>query len=643
MNSLVGNGEGVERRLDPIDHAVRISVQTTPCVSPSFVPADAMTASPAGTFVRRPERWDQPLDATMTDAEVAWLRSRQPFASLNPSVFPKPTPLDGVLRNDCRLLRCEPGEIVVREGDYGSSAFLLIAGSVRVVVSPLAPEQLGRRQVDKLSWRDAISRLWNRSKHAEARSVEQVAAPERASLSTVDDRPAIFLQDFAAVLRNHETVLLGPGELFGEVAAMYRTPRAATVVVEEEATLVEIRWQGLRLLRRDPGFSRHLEQHYREHWLRQHLRELPLLRYLPESNMDRVVAGTELRSFGNIEWNSDFQRTQKLSPREQIESEPLVAREGAFATDLVAIRSGFARTSRMHGTGHQTTAYLGAGHLFGLTEIVHSCVRPETESPMVLQQSLRAVGFVDTLHIPIEVFAQDVLPHVRRSELPAEVRDMVDIHRGLSGDRRSGPRSSEKLSPQLIKAQDGVAVLTGNKSDHTGRLEFLVEHRLFNGTQAMVIDLHRCTRCDDCVKACATAHDGNPRFVREGLIHENLQFVQACMQCADPVCMIGCPTGAIHRHAESGVIQIQESICVGCKVCANSCPYQNIRMTPINDRGGRPYRDQKTGLPIIKATKCDMCQTMPSGPACVAACPHDALTRIDLSQTEPLQHWLDKR
>jgi Fe-S-cluster-containing dehydrogenase component len=109
------------------------------------------------------------------------------------------------------------------------------------------------------------------------------------------------------------------------------------------------------------------------------------------------------------------------------------------------------------------------------------------------------------------------------------------------------------------------------------------------------------------------------------------------------VCMIGCPTGAIHRHTESGVIQIQESICVGCSVCANSCPYQNIRMTPISDTEGRPYRDQKSGLPILKATKCDMCQSQPSGPACVSACPHDALVRIDLTQTEPLQFWLDKR
>ena len=43
---------------------------------------------------------------------------------------------------------------------------------------------------------------------------------------------------------------------------------------------------------------------------------------------------------------------------------------------------------------------------------------------------------------------------------------------------------------------------------------FLVEHRFVNGTASMLIDLDRCTRCDDCVRACAVAHDNNPRFVR---------------------------------------------------------------------------------------------------------------------------------
>ena len=601
------------------------------------------------------------MDPSMTDADVCWLRSRDPFASMDSQSFPRSMPLDGILKYDCRLHRCEPGEIIVREGDYGNSAFLVLAGSVAVLVNSLLPSQLGRTPVEKLAWPEALRRMLFRSSVPEARRPDQVTTNLSANagvgtIRNVDDRPAIFLQDFDVVLRENEKVSLGPGELFGEVAAMYRSPRTATVIAETEATLLEVRWQGLRILRRDRDFADSLDRHYRAHWLPVHLREIPLLRHLPEASLARVVEATELRSFGKMEWNADYKKTRQLPTEQQIDSEPLVAEEGRTPTDLIVVRSGFGRLSEKFGSAHRTTAYIGKGGVFGLEEIAYNATRSSTLPLQPLRQSLRAVGFLDTLSIPVETFAEEILPHVRRSELPdraakllletdrtrvdptpdTEIPDQAD--RNATGDRRRNQRqASESSDWQDLPSE------TGQRFQPTGLLEFIVQHRLNNGIQAMVIDLHRCTRCDDCVKACASAHDGNTRFVRQGFSHERLQFTQACMHCADPVCMIGCPTGAIARDEKSGVVGIHESICVGCGMCAASCPYENIRMAQVNDHEGRPYTDAQTGKPIEKATKCDMCSGLPSGPACANACPHDALVRIDLSTSGPLQKWLDRR
>ena len=168
-------------------------------------------------------------------------------------------------------------------------------------------------------------------------------------------------------------------------------------------------------------------------------------------------------------------------------------------------------------------------------------------------------------------------------------------------------------------------------------LEFLVEERFVQATAAMVIDLDRCVRCDDCVRACAMAHDGNPRFVRHGPIHGHHMLANACLHCVDPVCMVECPTGAIHREFASGNVVISESSCIGCAQCANNCPYDAIRMVQITDQNGQLVVDDRIGRPLTQATKCDLCLDQLGGPACQNACAHDALRRVDLSDVQQLQ------
>src|SRR5262249_19288732 len=83
--------------------------------------------------------------------------------------------------------------------------------------------------------------------------------------------------------------------------------------------------------------------------------------------------------------------------------------------------------------------------------------------------------------------------------------------------------------------------------------------------------------CDECVAACVTPpDDGRSRLFLDGPRFGKFLVPTTCRSCLDPVCMIGCPVGSIHRGG-NGEILIRDW-CIGCKKCAEQCPYGAIQM-----------------------------------------------------------------
>jgi Fe-S-cluster-containing hydrogenase component 2 len=154
-----------------------------------------------------------------------------------------------------------------------------------------------------------------------------------------------------------------------------------------------------------------------------------------------------------------------------------------------------------------------------------------------------------------------------------------------------------------------------------------METGLIHGDSVLLIDLGTCTRCDECVRGCAETHGGQPRFLREGQKYRNWLVPTACYQCADPVCMMDCPTGAISRQVGTLEVTIHEPTCIGCSNCANRCPWGNITMVEGDEK--RP-----DGKPVELASKCDLCLTRPEGPACVQRCPQGSTVRISFKDLE---------
>ncbi|MCI0432673.1 MAG: cyclic nucleotide-binding domain-containing protein, partial [Gemmatimonadetes bacterium] len=524
------------------------------------------------------------------------------------------TPLREIIRNDCRVENYKggwgTGEVIIRQGDYGNSMFFILDGAVHIVPDALPPQMLLRAEVSKRGVLGALAQLVTNHRAPEYRDAEKYGAARGGRIR--EDRVEVDMQP---ILDNFKPIPKSQGEIFGEVAVLTRMPRTASVFADGNVQLLEIRWQGIRdIMRRDDAIRRWINKRYRETALNQAIKRTPYFSHLNEQELQKVADATVFETYGEMDWYTSYQKLAgQDDPAKRLAHEPIIIEEGTYPNGLIIIRAGFARLSMRFGNGERTQSYLGEGKSYGFDEIAHN-FHHRTEPPIALRRTLRAVGYVDVLRIPTVTVEKYVL------ERPETRQEAVQL-------------------AQVVEAGPAQA---GGKRLRSSMVEFLVENRYINGSATMIIDLDRCTRCDDCVRACANGHDNNPRFIRHGPKFDHYMIANACMHCADPVCMIGCPTGAISRNAAGGQVVIDDVLCIGCATCANSCPYSNIRMVEIRDERGQFIIDKEKHTPIVKATKCDLCMDQMGGPACQRACPHDALKRVNLQDLGELGDWLQR-
>jgi Fe-S-cluster-containing hydrogenase component 2 len=157
-------------------------------------------------------------------------------------------------------------------------------------------------------------------------------------------------------------------------------------------------------------------------------------------------------------------------------------------------------------------------------------------------------------------------------------------------------------------------------------MDDFINQDLMQGQDVLMLDLDRCTRCDECVKACVATHtDGITRLMRDGLRFQNYLVTTSCRACLDPLCMTHCPVGSIRRKGSTLDIVI-EDWCTGCNACANDCPYGAINIVDMTQKLGH-VTAANGSKPKPKAVVCDLCKEYPE-PNCVRACPQDAAIRV---------------
>jgi CRP-like cAMP-binding protein/Fe-S-cluster-containing dehydrogenase component len=475
--------------------------------------------------------------------------------------------------------RFKPGDIICRECEFGSSAFIIEEGTVEVFL------QSQRRHVKTRS--TGKKGLFKRMISLVSRSEDATREEESTARFIHIDAPVSLEYD-------HPVAELTPKDvLFGEMTCLNHYPRSATVRAKTEVVVLEVLRNVLFILLRNKKSKAILDKVYREHAIENHLRSVPIF-------ADLQSDPTRFDAF--VHFFKERVALIRLNPGE------VVFRQGDPADNFYMVRTGFIKVSRRQPGGEHVLNYIGPGGSFGEIGLMSDLPELEGQVPAgVRTATCTALDHVDLVrmsgtdfHMVLETF-----PQVRERILRLAMERLEENERERANEGRP--------------------------------LGEFVRQGLMNAMSLLVLDLEKCTRCDECTKACADSHGGVTRLIREGLRFQNYLVASSCRSCLDPYCMVGCPVGSIRRKKSREIII--EDWCIGCGKCAENCPYGNINMHPFpTDKKGPDPEGSGRQVPIVqqKATMCDLCTDLDGQPSCVYACPHDAAHRYSGEQLKKL-------
>jgi len=127
----------------------------------------------------------------------------------------------------------------------------------------------------------------------------------------------------------------------------------------------------------------------------------------------------------------------------------------------------------------------------------------------------------------------------------------------------------------------------------------------------LVLDTEKCNGCGICELVCALSKTGqwHPALSRVKVLQDEkrkLFLPVVCAHCVNPPCINACLMNVIKKDPETGLTVRDESLCIGCRACEITCPFNVCLFDYIEE----------------VVVNCDLCN---GDPVCVKYCPARAL------------------
>src|SRR5258708_29035924 len=177
--------------------------------------------------------------------------------------------------------RFRKGDVICREGEFGSTAFYILEGQAKVSIStPIA--HVKTEGGAKGFFKRLTSSLVAREEHKREEEARDRTIPIDASVDLAYGNPVAEL---------------GPGDLFGEMTCMNFYPRSAPLIAEADVVAFEMLRNVLDIMLTNKSFRAQLDQTYRRRALENHLRGVPTFADLSPEFTNNLKESVELQRF----------------------------------------------------------------------------------------------------------------------------------------------------------------------------------------------------------------------------------------------------------------------------------------------------------------------------------------------------------
>jgi len=189
-----------------------------------------------------------------------------------------------------------------------------------------------------------------------------------------------------------------------------------------------------------------------------------------------------------------------------------------------------------------------------------------------------------------------------------------------------------------------LSVVSKVNEVYASSTEFTQEYP-YSPHYSMVVRQGLCIDCELCIKACKETNDVPSYGYRTRILTKNVsdaigrkqEFIPTlCNHCNEPPCCRACPTKATYKDPNNGIVMMESSKCIGCKMCVLACPYE-----------ARYFNAKRRAI-----DKCNFCwdTRLEKGEkltACSSVCPSGARIFGDISDPEnvvyKMVHQIEKQ